>query len=47
MIPNALPGLDFHLGETADMLRDTIQSFAADEVAPRAAEIDKIGRAHV
>lgn len=40
MIPNALPGLDFHLGETADMLRDTVQSFAADEVAPRAAEID-------
>ena len=41
MIPNALPGLDFNLGETADMLRDTVQSFAADEVAPRAAEIDR------
>ena len=40
MIPNTLPGLDFDLGETADMLRDTVQSFAADEVAPRAAEID-------
>jgi len=40
MIPNTLPGLDFDLGETADMLRDAVQSFAADEVAPRAAEID-------
>ena len=40
MIPNTLPGLDFDLGETADMLRDTVQSFAANEVAPRAAEID-------
>ncbi len=40
MIPNTLPGLDFDLGETSDMLRDTVQSFAADEVAPRAAEID-------
>ena len=40
MIPNTLPGLDFDLGETADMLRDTVQGFAADEVAPRAAEID-------
>ena len=40
MIPNELPGLDFGLGETADMMRDTVRSFAADEVAPRAAEID-------
>ena len=36
-----LPGLDFHLGETIDMLRDSIQSFAASEIAPRAAEIDR------
>ncbi len=41
MIPNQIPGLDFNLGETADMLRDTVQSFAAEEVAPRAAEIDR------
>ena len=41
MISNTLLGLDFHLGETADMLRNTAQSFAADEVAPRAAEIDR------
>jgi len=40
MIPNRLPTLDFGLGETADMLRDSVSSFAADEIAPRAAEID-------
>jgi isovaleryl-CoA dehydrogenase len=40
MIPNDLPGLDFHLGETADMIRDTVRSFTADKIAPRAAEID-------
>ena len=40
MIPNVARGLDFSLGETADLLRDTVQSFAADQVAPRAAEID-------
>ncbi len=37
---NDLPGLDFGLGETADMLRDTVRAFADDNVAPRAAEID-------
>jgi len=41
MIANRLPGLNFGLGETADMLRDTVTSFAADEIAPRAAEIDR------
>ncbi len=41
MIPNDLPGLDFHLGETADMIRDTVRSFTADKIAPRAAEIDE------
>ena len=40
MIPNRLAGLDFGLGETVDMLRDTVQGFAADAIAPRAAEID-------
>ncbi|MTI09196.1 isovaleryl-CoA dehydrogenase [Curvivirga aplysinae] len=40
MIPNSYPGLNFDLGETADMLRDTVRSFASDEIAPRAAEID-------
>jgi isovaleryl-CoA dehydrogenase len=34
-------GMDFGLGETADMIRDTVSSFAQAEIAPRAAEIDK------
>ncbi|MFS2318013.1 isovaleryl-CoA dehydrogenase [Maricaulis sp. D1M11] len=41
MIANEYPSLDFDLGETADMIRDTVRSFAADEIAPRAAEIDQ------
>ena len=36
-----LPGLTFDLGETIDMLREAVQQFAADEIAPRAAEIDR------
>ena len=35
------PSLNFGLGETADMLRDTVASFVAAELAPRAAEIDE------
>jgi isovaleryl-CoA dehydrogenase len=35
------PSLDFALGETLGMLRDTVQQFAAAEIAPRAAEIDR------
>ena len=35
------PSLPFDLGEDIDMLRDTVRNFAADEVAPRAAEIDR------
>ena len=34
------PTLDFDLGEEIGMLRDTVAAFAADEIAPRAAEID-------
>ncbi|MCR9072028.1 MAG: isovaleryl-CoA dehydrogenase [Alphaproteobacteria bacterium] len=41
MIPNDYPSLNFDLGETADMLRDSVRSFAGDEIAPRAAEIDR------
>ncbi|MCH7796234.1 MAG: acyl-CoA dehydrogenase family protein, partial [Proteobacteria bacterium] len=41
MIPNQYPSLDFGLGETADMLRDTVMSFASERIAPRAAEIDR------
>ena len=32
--------LDFDLGETADMIRDTVKAFTDDKIAPRAAEID-------
>jgi isovaleryl-CoA dehydrogenase len=35
------PALDFHFGETIGMLRETVQQFAAAEIAPRAAEIDR------
>ena len=41
MIPNRWPGLNFGLGETADMIRDTVESFSATEIAPRAEEIDR------
>ncbi len=40
MIPNRLPTLNFDLGSTADLLRDSVQGFAAAEIAPRAQEID-------
>src|SRR5436309_3777813 len=33
--------LNFALGEDIDMLRATVQQFAHDEIAPRAAEIDR------
>ncbi len=41
MIPNQIPSLNFDLGEHVDILRDMVASFTADEVAPRAAEIDR------
>ena len=41
MIRNALPSFNFDLGETADQLRATVHSFASDEIAPLAAEIDR------
>ncbi|MDB5432198.1 MAG: acyl-CoA dehydrogenase [Caulobacter sp.] len=40
MIPNHGPSMDFGLGETADAIRDTTARFAADRIAPIAAEID-------
>ncbi|AIO69127.1 isovaleryl-CoA dehydrogenase [Burkholderia oklahomensis] len=36
-----LPGVNFMLGEDIEMLRDSIAHFAAKEIAPRAAEIDR------
>src|ERR1700743_170857 len=41
MIPNDYPSLNFDLGDTADMLRDTVRSFTSDQIAPIADEIDK------
>jgi len=41
MILNSIPSLDYGLGDTADMIRDQVRSFASDEIAPRAAEIDR------
>ena len=38
------PSLNFHLGETIDMLRATVQQFASNDIAPRAAEIDRENR---
>jgi isovaleryl-CoA dehydrogenase len=35
------PGLNFDLGDTIDSLRSAIQDFAANEIAPRAADIDR------
>ncbi|MBT5918095.1 MAG: isovaleryl-CoA dehydrogenase, partial [Alphaproteobacteria bacterium] len=40
MIANSLPSLDFDLGESADMLRESVMNFTADEISPRAAQID-------
>jgi len=36
-----LPGLNFQLGEDIDALRDAVRAFADEEIAPRAAEIDR------
>ena len=38
---NDVRSFDFGLGETADMLRDSVRSFAGDRIAPRADEIDR------
>ena len=38
---NSFRGLDFDLGETVGALRDQVASFSADEIAPRAAAIDR------
>lgn len=35
------PSLNFQLGDTVDLLRETVREFANAEIAPRAAEIDQ------
>ena len=41
MASNRYPTLDFGLGETADMIRDSVRTFSDDHIAPIAAEIDR------
>ena len=41
MISNAHRMFNFDLGETADAIRETVHDFSNNEIAPRAAEIDK------
>jgi isovaleryl-CoA dehydrogenase len=41
MTGNTGPALDFALGETADAIRETTARFAADRIAPIAADIDR------
>ena len=41
MIPNRIPSFDFGLGDSADALRDSVMRFASDDIAPRAADIDR------
>ena len=36
-----MPSFNFDLGETADAIRATVRAFSQDEIAPRAAEIDR------
>ena len=36
-----IPSLDFALGEDINMLREMLHRFAAEEIAPRAADIDR------
>ncbi|MFT4913811.1 MAG: isovaleryl-CoA dehydrogenase [Brevundimonas sp.] len=40
-IPNAPQSMEFGLGETADAIRDTTARWAADRLAPMAAEVDE------
>ena len=41
MLSNSLPPFDFDIGETAEMLRESVASFAQSKVAPIAADIDR------
>jgi isovaleryl-CoA dehydrogenase len=44
MIRNFHTGLNFALGEDIERLRETVASFAADRIAPRADQIDRSNR---
>ena len=39
--------LNYDLGETVDMIREQVNSFARDEIAPRAAQIDPVSYTHL
>src|SRR5208283_3808252 len=41
MIPNAPRPFDFDLGDSAEMIRESARTFAENEIAPRAAAIDR------
>jgi isovaleryl-CoA dehydrogenase len=41
MIRNDFPSFNFNLGDTADMLRDSVRSFSQDTIAPLADRIDR------
>ena len=41
MISNQWPRLNLGLDETTEVLRDSVASFVDDEIAPRAAQIDR------
>jgi len=41
MASNRYPTLDYGLGETADMIRDSVRAFTDDHIAPIAAEVDR------
>ena len=37
----ATPDFDFQLGESAEMIRDTVARFADEQIAPQAEKIDR------
>lgn len=41
MIRNDFPSFNFNLGETAEMLRDSVRSYSQDRIAPLAERIDR------
>ena len=41
MLANAPRPFNFDLGENADMIRESVETFATSQIAPRAAEIDR------